>query len=356
MLRCLSILVLLTFLVSVKSQERIPSGGGISKKQEHEATPAPQPTNNEQRGTEQAPLIVKVVPAAENEAETAQDAADREEKSANDRRLVIGTFVLGAVGILQLLVFGYQAVQLRKTVKAASSQSEAMERAIAHIASSAEAAKASVKTMEKQVHEMGQQRSVMQGQLDTMKGQLELEHRPWVAVNIEPSSAIVFDERGCVLMCKVTLTNVGHSVAKHVSLWTDFALLGTENPMEVRNKLCDIMRHPQNENSDYGWLLFPGQSAIEQRPIIAVPERVNKALENKTFQGMNAIGLHLVGCVDYPSLIDQKKRHQTRFEYIVSFAVMTNGVVTRTSGAFDPSKAIYQLIALTPTMHGASAD
>jgi hypothetical protein len=207
--------------------------------------------------------------------------------------------------------------------------------------------------MEKQVEEMKQQRGVMQGQLDTMKGQMELEHRPWVAVHIEPSSAILFDQRGCVLMCKVTMTNVGHSVAKHVSLWTDFALLGTENPMEVRNKLCDVMRHPQNENSDYGWLLFPGQWAVEQRPIIAVPERVNKALENKTFQGLNAIGLHLVGCIDYPSLTDQKKRHQTRFEYIVSFVDATRGL---TIGAFDPSKQTYQPIVLTPTMHGASAD
>ena len=199
--------------------------------------------------------------------------------------------------------------------------------------------------MENQVREMEQQRGVMQGQLDTMKGQLELEHRPWVAVNVEPSSPIVFDERGCVFMCKVTMTNVGHSVAKHVSLWTDFALLGIENPIEVRDKLCDIMRQPQNESSDYGWLLFPGQSAIEQRPIIAAPERIKKALENKTFQGMDAVGLHLVGCVDYPSLMDHQKRHQTRFVYNVSFVDATRGAVM---GAFDPSQKAYQPIILMP--------
>jgi hypothetical protein len=233
----------------------------------------------------------------------------------------------------------------RKTVIAASGQSEAMERAIVHIGSSAQAAKASVEAMEKQ-------RGVMQEQLDTMKGQSELEHRPWVAVNIEPSSPIVFDERGCVLMCKVTMTNVGHSAAKHVSLWTDFALLGTENPIEIRDGLCNIMRQPQNESSDYGWLLFPGQSAIEQRPLIASPERVKKALDKKTFQGLNAIGLHLVGCVDYPSMTTHQKRHQTRFEYNVSFIDTTRGV----RGAFDPSQKVYQPIVLLPTMHGTSAD
>jgi hypothetical protein len=200
---------------------------------------------------------------------------------------------------------------------------------------------------------MQEQRDIMQGQLDIMKGQLELEHRPWVTVDIKPNSPIIFDQRGCVLMCEVTLTNVGHSVAKHVSLWTDFALLGIENPKEVRDKLCDIMRHPQNKGSDYGWLLFPGQRAIEQRPLIAVPERIKKALENKTFQGLNAIGLHLVGCADYPSSINPEKRHQTRFEYTVSFVDPTNGLLR---GAFDPSQKTYLRVVLMPTMHGASAD
>jgi len=197
------------------------------------------------------------------------------------------------------------------------------------------------------------QRSVMREQLDIMKGQLELEHRPWIAVNVEPSSPIVFDERGCVLMCKVTMTNVGRSVAKHVSLWTDFALLGIEDPIQIRDGLCNIMRQPQNESSDYGWLLFPGQSAIEQRGLIASPERVKKALDNKTFQGLNAIGLHLVGCVDYPSPMTQQKRHQTRFVYNVSFIDTTRGAAI---GAFDPSQKTYQPIVLLPTMHGASAD
>jgi hypothetical protein len=77
------------------------------------------------------PLIVKVAPAAKNETQAAQEANDREEKSANDRYLVIGTFILGAVGLLQLFVFGYQAVQLRNTVKAASGQSECMVRRFA---------------------------------------------------------------------------------------------------------------------------------------------------------------------------------------------------------------------------------
>ena len=195
------------------------------------------------------------------------------------------------------------------------------------------------------------QATIMQGQLDIMKGQLEFDHRPWISVSVEPGSHIAFDQRGCVFICKVTMTNVGHSVAKHVSLWTDFALSGIENPKEVRDRLCNIMKNPENKGSDYGWLLFPNQKTVEERPIIATPERVKRALDNKTFQGLNAIGLHLVGCVDYPSSVDDKKRCQTRFEYLVLFADKTGP-----NGAFDPSKESYYPIILTPTLHGASAD
>jgi hypothetical protein len=245
---------------------------------------------------------------------------------------------LAFIALLTLGFIGWQAFETRRSVQKAAASVAAIHR--------------QAEVMEDQVTEMKEQRGVMQGQLDTMKGQLELEHRPWISVKVEPTSPLIFDKQGCTLVCKFTLTNVGHSVAKHVSLWTDFALLGLDNPAEVRNKLCDIMKGPQNQNSDYGWLLFPDQDTKEHRPIIAISERIEKALEKKTFQGLNAIGLHLVGCVDYPSLTDPKKRHQTRFEYIVSFVMPTSGVM----GAFDPIKGPYQPIILTPTLHGASAD
>jgi hypothetical protein len=68
---------------------------------------------------------------------------------------------------------------------------------------------------------------------------------------------------------------------------------------------------------------------------------------------LNAIGLHLVGCVDYPSPLDAKKRYQTRFVYNVSYVDTANGSLR---GAFDPSVKMHHNTALLPTMHGASAD
>src|SRR5205823_4581452 len=94
----------------------------------------PQPTQQisqaDQRGTEDAPVIVKIASAPKTDEEVAQNKKDRENKTANDRNLVDLTAVLALVGFLQLLVFGYQAYKLRETVKSAGEQAEAMERHI----------------------------------------------------------------------------------------------------------------------------------------------------------------------------------------------------------------------------------
>jgi hypothetical protein len=190
-------------------------------------------------------------------------------------------------------------------------------------------------------------------QTELTQAQLELSHRPWISVDIAPASPLVFDERGAVLMFNVTMKNVGHSVAKHVSLWMEFVVAGVHDLAETSNRLSNIMKQPVNEHSDYGWLLFPNQLAAEPRPAIAQPSAIQRALESGHFKDVGAIGLHLVGCVDYPSSFDPKKRHQTRFVYLVGRIDEARGVVM---GTFEPKAKIYHKIVLTPTGHGASAD
>ena len=90
-------------------------------------------------GTQDSPLFVKVLPAPKTQEETERENNDRNEKVANDRNLVNATYVLAGIGVLQLFVFGYQALKLKQTVQSATEQSEAMERSIAEAARSASA-------------------------------------------------------------------------------------------------------------------------------------------------------------------------------------------------------------------------
>ncbi len=100
---------------------------------------AQKPIAGDSRGTEQSPLVVKVLPPVGAQTEANQEVEDRWRKAANDRNLVVLTGVLAFVGFLQLLVFGYQAYKLRQTVESAGEQAEAMERPIEEAARSATA-------------------------------------------------------------------------------------------------------------------------------------------------------------------------------------------------------------------------
>jgi hypothetical protein len=160
----------------------------------------------DQRGTENAPLVVKINPTPETEEETAQDKKDREEKSANDRNLVFFTKVLALVGALQLLVFGYQAYKLRATVRAAGEQSKAMERHIGEAARSAHAMEKIVATID------AGNKAVMRAYLTVVIGQaLYQERRP-------AQSDVRFE-------AKPNLVNTGNTPARKVRIRTKADIL-----------------------------------------------------------------------------------------------------------------------------------
>lgn len=209
------------------------------------------------------------------------------------------------------------------------------------------------KQREEQHEETAAQLRVAQIQTDLTQAQLELSHRPWVSADIAITSSLIFDQRGAVLMLNVTMRNLGSSVAKHVSLWTEFVVSGVHDLNQAHERLCNIMKQPVNEKSDYGSLLFPGQVVIEPRPVIANQQDIDQAVKSGPFKDVEAIGLHLIGCVDYQSSFDPKKHHQTKFVLLVGRIDHERGNII---GTFDPLKKSYDKIVVTPTMHGASAD
>jgi len=168
-------LLIVALLVQSSSQPPSPRRGEARQPQQSQSGSAKKPSSADQRGTEKSPLVIKQVPTPKTDAEAAQEAKDREEKTANERELVrftgwlvVATLILAVVGLFQLFVFGDQARQLRKTVKAAAEQSEAMERSIAEatrlasamevvskeIAISSKAAIASVSVINQQMRDL----------------------------------------------------------------------------------------------------------------------------------------------------------------------------------------------------------
>jgi hypothetical protein len=70
----------------------------------------------DQRGTEQLPAIVKILPATKTTEEAEADRQEKASKNAADWWLIKLTAALAIIGTLQLVVFGWQGIQLARTV------------------------------------------------------------------------------------------------------------------------------------------------------------------------------------------------------------------------------------------------
>lgn len=319
--KCLTVLFFLVATVGFSAGQTKPLSAPERRVTKSIGTKDAQNASTAQQGqnpaTNQVPFVQQPNTPELKTAEK-QDEKQGDESMKIQRKLAIFTGLLVVVGFLQVVALAWQAWVFLRTLG--------------------------------DTHDLAQQ-AVRQA--DLTQAQLQLSHRPWVSADVAVASNLIFDERGAVLMLNITMRNFGHSVAKYASLWTEFVVAGVHDLNQSHERLCNIMKQPVNEKSDYGWLLFPDQLVIEPRPLIANLKDIEQALKSGHFKDVGAVGLHLIGCVDYQSSFDPKKRHQTRFVYLVGRIDQQRNTVM---GTFDPHNKFYVKIVLTPTMHGASAD
>ena len=131
--------VCFALLISLVSQHPLQSAQKRTQPEQQQPQPTDQPSASQQRGTQESPLIVKVVPAPKTKEEIEQDSKDRDEKASDNRWTIRLAGFLAIIAFGQLLVYGYQSIQLKRTVESAGEQSKAMERHIGEAARSATA-------------------------------------------------------------------------------------------------------------------------------------------------------------------------------------------------------------------------
>jgi hypothetical protein len=139
--------IFLLFLAFTTLQGPTPTPSKVGKPPLEQTTFPNQAAAVDHRGTEQSPLIVKMLPSVKTKEESDQEAQDRKTRRSSDRWTVSLTGVLALVAFLQLLVYAYQAKKLRETVESAKEQSEAMERHISEASRSAKAMEDVVKVI-----------------------------------------------------------------------------------------------------------------------------------------------------------------------------------------------------------------
>ena len=124
-MRYLVAALFLLFAATVAFSQQPPPAKGKSGQPQQSST-------TDQRGTQQAPFVVKVLPTPKTNEEVTQEAKARNEKEALDRRITDATDniayfnkILATVAVLQFLALIFQAWMLRRTVNT----SRASERA-----------------------------------------------------------------------------------------------------------------------------------------------------------------------------------------------------------------------------------
>jgi len=121
----------------------LQKSGGTTK-----FTAPTKPATPDIRGTEQSPIVIKVIPPPDDDTKSAAEKKEREDKSESDWWLVKLTGVLALLGLLQLFVFGLQARRLRQTIGEMKIATRATEKAANAAETSANAAERTIDTIE----------------------------------------------------------------------------------------------------------------------------------------------------------------------------------------------------------------
>ncbi len=127
LLATIVVAAVLFIVEGAQSQRRAPRRQDQNPPQQTQQNPTP-----DQRGTEQAPLVVRTIPGPTDEAKAAEEAKDRREKAELDRKLVdfnselaFYTKILAGFAGLQFIALLVQAYWLARTVKVSETAARA---------------------------------------------------------------------------------------------------------------------------------------------------------------------------------------------------------------------------------------
>jgi hypothetical protein len=182
---------------------------------------------------------------------------------------------------------------------------------------------------------------VFQGQLSLMRD----ADRPWVRIEVAANTDWVpesiaggplsFDEQGRgSFTSKITLTNVGRSVASHAYVRTKAVTIGIgdppDTPLNEQRRLCsgpNPYTDGRKQSTDPRYTIFPDDTQIEFDIQGFDTQQIKDRPEGPKFRNGKPLHVFLVGCADYDYLASAFS-HQTGFVYEVYGSKTHQGIQT----------------------------
>jgi len=112
-----SVALFCVYPVEAQSQRPTPSSGILSSNEKPQATEDKQHPKNDQRGTEQSPLIIKVAPSPNAQDEAAQAKKEKKDQAATNRRIEITTYAIAGGTILQAIALAITIMVMIRTTR-----------------------------------------------------------------------------------------------------------------------------------------------------------------------------------------------------------------------------------------------
>jgi hypothetical protein len=108
----------------------------------------------------------------------------------------------------------------------------------------------------------------------TMQTQLELQERPWIAMEISLITVLTFTGKDGSMFVHVSLKNIGSSVAKNIHPFCKLGALhyGHDTIVAFENRACDTLGNQSEEDPHFGVLLFPNETH-EDGEGVSVPQK-----------------------------------------------------------------------------------
>jgi hypothetical protein len=219
-----------------------------------------QQSTTDQRGTDNMPLVVRVLPAPKTAEEAAQDQSQRNDEASANWWMVKLTGIIALIGLIQAFVFWVQAGRLKATItkmdEIATGQTNDMQDSIAQAGRAAAAMERVAQAMAENVENLKTTVGINREIADRQKLVTELQSRAYLSVifnGIVPQDS----KTGIRFQPSVALLNNGNTPAYKV----------------VFRTATDVLPHPLP--NDFG---FPLPDALPHRSISVIGPRLNKIL------------------------------------------------------------------------------
>jgi hypothetical protein len=243
-----------------QSNRPSPGPGGANQQPKPIAQPAQQQSAADQRGTDDAPLIVRVVPAPKTEQEAAQDQAKRDDESAANWWMVRLTGIIAIIGLIQAFVFWVQAGRLKGTItkmdEIATGQTNDMQDSIAQAGRAAVAMENVARSMAENVENLKITVGINREIADRQRLVTELQSRAYLSIQfygMVPQNAAT----GIRFEPRINLVNLGNTPAYDV----------------VSRTAADVLPTPLPED-----FAFPLPAVVPTRSVSTIAPRLNKIL------------------------------------------------------------------------------